>query len=455
MAAAKKPASFDVVQVPINTLKPAEYNPRKASEKEVADVRASLTEFGFVDPIIANSNPKRKNIVIGGHLRLRVALLMGMTSVPVHYVSLDEKRERELNLRLNRNTGSWDWDALAEFDPALLVTAGFTMEELAFNFDLDATEDVVEDEPPPPPENPTSRTGDLWLLGEHRVLCGDSTRTQDVVRLMNGSLADFMFTSPPYNVGVAYSDHDDATAGWEPYGAFLRAAVDAWLPALARGRMIGWNIVSSPKTFPHRQMVMMEDAGLTYVRNIVWNKVGVPFPLWHITRTNPVARNFHPNYTHEFVLLFSTGDIEKGATITLDDLCEHDVFKLHQTAATRDLADNPSATRTGAHGGGDGLNTRARKAHPAAYPVRLPAMFASCLSDVGAVIVDPFLGSGSTLMAAENIGRACFGMEMAPQYVDVIVNRWQNATEKVATLDGGGTFAEVAVERGHKKSRAS
>lgn len=125
------PESYETVFVPAGALNPAPYNPRKATEKEVADVRESITTFGFVEPLVVNCFPGRENVVIGGHLRLRVALLMGMATVPVHYVSLDEKRERELNLRLNKNTGQWDWDILAnEFEIDELRDVGFTDVEI-------------------------------------------------------------------------------------------------------------------------------------------------------------------------------------------------------------------------------------------------------------------------------------------------------------------------------------
>jgi DNA modification methylase len=262
-------------------------------------------------------------------------------------------------------------------------------------------------------------------------MCGDSTDAGSVTLLMGGGLADFLFTSPPYNVGVAYGEHDDATAIWDDYGAFLSAVVRSWLPSLADGRVVGWNILSSPKTFPHRQMALLEEAGCTYLRTMVWQKVGVPVPLWHNTRSNPVARNFHPNPTHEWVLLFSKGPLVKGGPVDPDELLENDVFRVLQSDATRGLPDDPTAGYTGAQ---SNLSTRGRKVHPAAYPVRLPAMFASCLCDVGAVMADPFLGSGTTLIAAEQLGRICYGMEIDPAYCDVIVRRWENFTGKKATL---------------------
>ena len=130
------PASLVVYEVPVADLRPAEYNPRTMTENEANDLRASLREFGFVDPLVINTFPGRENVVIGGHRRLRIAIEMGMASVPVVAQSLDEPQERELNLRLNKNLGSWDWDLLAtNFELPELVFAGFDAADLAFHFD--------------------------------------------------------------------------------------------------------------------------------------------------------------------------------------------------------------------------------------------------------------------------------------------------------------------------------
>jgi ParB-like chromosome segregation protein Spo0J len=128
---------MEIVDVKIEELKEAEYNPRKMSEKQVSDLTESITSFGLVDPIIVNSHSDRYNIVIGGHQRLKIARMLGFATVPVHYVGLELERERELNLRLNK-TGEWDWDALANFDIELLADVGFAKKDLEFHFDLDS-----------------------------------------------------------------------------------------------------------------------------------------------------------------------------------------------------------------------------------------------------------------------------------------------------------------------------
>ncbi len=133
-----------IEEVDINKLTPSEYNPRKASDKEWGDLRASLKKFGFVDPIIVNKNKDRENVIIGGHFRVEVAKKMGIERVPVVYVDLDIERERELNLRLNKNSGQWDWGLLANFDEGLLREVGFSDNEMKKLFQEDKVEGEEE-----------------------------------------------------------------------------------------------------------------------------------------------------------------------------------------------------------------------------------------------------------------------------------------------------------------------
>lgn len=185
-----------IVEVEVGRLRPSEYNPRMMTENEVKDLTESIRRFGLVDPLLVNRHSGRENVVIGGHQRLKIASSLGFSTVPVVFLDLDEKRERELNLRLNRNLGGWDWDLLANFDKELLLDVGFEEPELNKYFQID----IVEDDVPEPRPNPNVKLGDLFQLGNHRLLCGDATKKEDVERLMDGQKADMVFTDPPYGV---------------------------------------------------------------------------------------------------------------------------------------------------------------------------------------------------------------------------------------------------------------
>jgi len=167
-----------IVRVPVNELKASAYNPRKWDEKAIADMKESITRFGLVDPLLVNGAPERKNIVIGGHLRLKVATILGFTEVPVVYLNIPEiEKEKELNLRLNKNVGAWDEELLKAFDTNLLLDVGFTPDELNGFFDdiLEVADDGFKvDEELAKIVTPETKPGDIYQLGDHRLICGDS-----------------------------------------------------------------------------------------------------------------------------------------------------------------------------------------------------------------------------------------------------------------------------------------
>jgi ParB-like chromosome segregation protein Spo0J len=199
--------------IPVGDLQFADYNPRAASKKEAAELKKSLERFGFVEPVVVNSAPKRKNIIIGGHFRVRTAKDLGIKEVPVHYVKIsEEKKERELNLRLNKNLGHWDAELLVEFDENLLLDVGFESDELDSMFaDLKLDdENEKDDDVPEVSEKSDTKVGEIWKLGRHRIMCGDATNAEHVKALMDGQKADVVFTDPPYNVN--YKGHGQKTS---------------------------------------------------------------------------------------------------------------------------------------------------------------------------------------------------------------------------------------------------
>lgn len=193
-----------IVKLNVRDLKPAEYNPRKWSEESVKNLKKSIEEFGLVDPIIVNAAPKRKNIVIGGHFRLKIAKDLGFKEVPVVYVNVpDIKKEQELNLRLNKNLGDWDWDLLANIDDEILTEVGFSSEELDNFFGLQE-DDFDSEKEYNSIDTPRTQLGDLFQLGDHRLLCGDSEKTESFKKLLGEEKSQLVFTDPPYNVGYDY-----------------------------------------------------------------------------------------------------------------------------------------------------------------------------------------------------------------------------------------------------------
>jgi len=212
--------NLKIIQVKISELKSADYNPRKWSEEAIKGLSESIQKFGLVDPIIVNCAPERKNIVIGGHFRLKVAKDLGFKEIPVVYVNIpDIEKEKELNLRLNKNTGEWDWNLLAKFDENFLSDVGFSSEELDDIFDVEINPEIFDLQKELDKldiKNIEFKNGDIYQLGVNRLMCGNSMNEEDVLKLMSKEKADFCFTDPPYilNYLTGKKKHGKATEGF-------------------------------------------------------------------------------------------------------------------------------------------------------------------------------------------------------------------------------------------------
>lgn len=191
-----------IEHVSIDLLQSASYNPRRWDAQAIADLKDSITKFGIVDPLLVNSAPERRGIVIGGHFRLSVIKELGITEVPVVYINIpDIEKEKELNIRLNKNTGEWDFDLLAKFDETFLSGAGFSSEDLDEIFAIEETPEQFDLEKELKKlniDNIDIKKGDVYDLNGSRMMCGDSTIEADTLKLMEGHKADMCFTNPPY-----------------------------------------------------------------------------------------------------------------------------------------------------------------------------------------------------------------------------------------------------------------
>ena len=438
---AKVPAELRVEMVPIDDVRPLRRNPRVG---DVDRVRASIRRWGQYVPIIVRA--ETGEIVKGNHTHAALKA-EGADVVAIVRRSISSDAEAEA-LAIADNVASdeatWNVGLLSEIlkgdgieiDATLLdpVRIGEIHVEAAAIAAADAGRalgNLADVDTPPTPARPTTRKGDVI-----RLVCGDSSDAAVVQTAVDaiGAPVDLVFTSPPYNVRVDYGDEtSDETKPWPEYRAMLEAVVGAWLPHLAAGRMLCWNIGSTASVHPHRQSVMLEELGLTYVRELVWKKVGVPLPKWHVTTRAPVARRFTPNPIHELVYVFSKGPIALGPPLdAIDETAQHDVFSVSQAAATRDVPDDETGGRTGAKQS-QGLKTRSRKKHPAPFPAQLVAPFAVHLTAPGEVIADPFAGAGTVALVAEQRERRAVMAEIDPGFCDVAIERWETLTGRKAT----------------------
>ncbi len=388
-----------IVETKLSDLIFAEYNPRQLSKEQFQQIKDSITRFGIVDPIIVNSNKDRKNIIIGGHQRVKVALEMGIDTVPCHFVNLTRDKERELNIRLNKNTGEWDWEILAgAFDVDELIEWGFSEDELSFP-DPPAIEGLTDEDAIPEVVEPITKPGDLWLLGEHRVLCGDATISTDVDRLMDGEKADMVFTDPPY--GVDYSSMNktmyyvNGKKGKPRDKIIGDSSTDIYpevLPVL-NDVCNGPIYIFCGAGKESALLKAINDNRINLINTLVWDKQRFG--------GQAIAANYKPCFELFYYLI---GKNKKRAWCGPNN--EQTIWRLKR--------DNIS------------------EFHPTQKPVELSEK-AIRNHSVG-LVLDLFLGSGSTLIACEKTNRKCYGMELDPHYCDVIVKRWEEFTGKKAEL---------------------
>lgn len=385
--------SQEYAQAKLGELKPHPRNPRQG---DVGAIYQSIEANGFYGAIVAQ---RSTGYILAGNHRYKAAAEAGAKTVPVIWVDVDDETAVRVLLADNRTNdlASYDnavlADILAELasGPGLEGTGydGDDLDQLLTDLAGDEPKQVVEDEAPEPPADPVTKPGDLWLLGEHRVLCGDSTKPEDVARLMAGEKAGLVFTDPPY--GIDFQSNMRAKSP-----KFERLANDDRIiniaPALHDVMTQGTAAYVCTRWDVYPAWLQMLD-GFAIKNLVVWYKRGGGL--------GDLANTYSPS--HEFIIVAHLG------TAPLRAKRYPDVWDI----------------------GRDSVN---EYQHPTQKPVAVPGRAIESHSDIGAVVVDFFLGSGSTLIAAEQLGRKCYGVEISPAYCDVIVQRWENLTGKKAVL---------------------
>ena len=395
--------------LPVSVLKPAEYNPRKKlkpGDKEYKKIKASIEEFGFADPLVINSDMT----IIGGHQRLTVAQDLGYTEVPCAVVDVDKDREKALNIALNKITGQWDEEMLAnllkDLDTVKFNTdlTGFDRSEIEDLFSNIYDKKVKEDNFDVDSElkQPCfSKLGDLWLLGKHRVICGDSTGEEVYTRLMDGQRANIVLTDPPYGVDVqetAGKIQNDNLPDAEFYDFLLSAFRCMYTNLADDGSIYIWHADTKGLIFRRAY----EDAGFYLSGCCIWKK-------------NALVLGRSPyQWIHEPCLY---GWKKAGKHQWYSDRKQTTVWEY----------DKPKSSPL----------------HPTTKPVTLMAYPLKNSSMTNGIILDPFLGSGSTLIACCETDRVCRGIELDPKFVDCIVKRYIEWA--------GGKYDDVFVIRDGQK----
>jgi DNA modification methylase len=409
----KPDPALNIEQIPIDELRPDPANPRRIGDEELDALGRSLRQFGFVQPVLAR---REDRAVIGGHQRLLAARRLGLATVPVTFLDLSIEQSRLLNLALNKISGSWDEQLLARLLADLnasqnvdLTLSGFGEDEIrdlmrsletrekkerVEDFDLDsALEDAAR--------TPRSKPGDLWALDEHRLLCGDATKPEDVERLLAGAKANMAFTDPPYNVSLG--DHGGQQRGTRR----RRIANDSMDPISWETFVRAWsrNLIScvdgalyvcmSSKELPLVSRVLAEEGG-HWSDTIIWRK-----DRFVLGRAD-YQRSYEPLWY---------GWREGASHHWCGDRDQDDVWEI----------DRPSDAPL----------------HPTMKPLPLMERAIANSSASGDLVLDLFAGSGSTLIACERTGRRCAALELDPRYVDVVLARWERFSGSVAERIGG------------------
>jgi DNA modification methylase len=430
--------NIKIEYVSIESLKVNDKNPRKWSEEQKAQLKESIKRFGNVDPIIVNAHDDRKNIIVGGHFRVEACKELGYKNMPVVFVNLTPEKEIELNLRLNRNQGEFDLDMLAEFDSALLLDIGFTSEDIDDIFptvkneeqfdlqkELDKLDITVE-----------AKKGEVYDLDGSRLMIGDSTIESDMLKLMGENKADIVLTDPPYILDYLKGKgrgKDGPTVGFgsKKNRRYLETDVlpdnfsDLWMANVAKVQKPDFSIIifENPKNL--RTIWNALEVHWKYRNTITWhvpnrmqgfsasNKFFNKTDIALVGSSGEVNLNLEPEeglFQNEYEnAIFATSGkphfepYEKGKKICPTDFISH-------TAADKKSSGQEIIFGT--------------------KPIELLIPYLKVLTKRNDLILEPFGGSGSTLIASVKMGRRCFIMEKSHVYAEVIMNRWEKETGK-------------------------
>jgi DNA modification methylase len=409
------------VEVPISQLKPAEYNPRKWSEKATEDLTENIKKFGFVVPIVVNSAKNRKNIVIGGHFRLEIAKRLGYKKIPIIYVNIpDEKREKELNLRLNRNVGEWDFDLLKKFDVDLLMDVGFDDSDLGHIWDenLGVDDDKFDlEEEVKKIGKPKTKLGDIITLGVHRLCCGDSTDIEVVGKLVGSCKADMLNFDPIYNIGLDYNKGIGTRGKYGGKASDKKSDVDyrAFLKkvfqnGIAFCKSDFHSFCWCDQTYIGMLQDLYKELGIVNRRVCLWIK----------NSHNPTPQVAF-NKSFESCVYGTKGKPYLSSVHNLNEILNKEIGTGNRVSDDiMDLFDIWLVKRVSGQ----------KYEHPTQKPPTLYEKALRRCSKPGDIILDLFAGSGSQLVAAEQLKRRAFLCEIDPVFCDVIVERYKQLTGK-------------------------
>ncbi|MBI4080267.1 MAG: DNA modification methylase [Candidatus Levybacteria bacterium] len=436
------PNNLHIVQVPLNVLKPASYNPRKWSEAQIETLKESIRRFSIVDPLICNNSPGRENVVIGGHFRLKVAKDLGYKEVPVIYVTLPLEKEKELNLRLNQNLGEFDFKLLAEFGENLLKDFGFSSEELDEIFQIDPTPEIFNLQKELEKldiKEISIQKRDVYEIDGSRLMCGDSTIETDMLKLMGNEKADMCFTDPPYLLSYLSGKkrHGKATEGFglKRDRKYLETDIlpdnftELWMANVAKVQKPDFSIIvfENPKNL-----------------RTIWNELEKHWKYrntitWHLpNRVQGFSAKYKFFNKADIALVGTKGNVALNLELESDELFQNEYenalfatsgkpywegYQKGKKICPTDFIEFIAADEKSS---GQAIIFGTK-------PLEILIPYLKVLTKREDLVVEPFGGSGSTLIASIKLGRRCYAMEKSPVYAEVIKRRWERTANKVAT----------------------
>ena len=379
----------------ISTIKPYENNPRKLSEQAIQKVAMSLKEYGFRQPIVVDKNM----VIVAGHTRYRASKKLGLKQVPISVIdNLSEEQINAYRIADNRTAEESEWDnELLKMEIKDLEAKDFKLNLLGFNDEqlnnilFEEKQGLTdEDEVPETPEEPISKLGDIWKLGNHRVMCGNSVDYEDVHKLMNNKIADLVNTDPPY--GVSYQSNMRTKS--DKFDVIKNDDKILDITPMIDKFSKGWVFIWTTWKVIDKWLENTKSFGFP-TNMVVWHKGGGGI--------GDLKKTFLTDY--EMALVFNRGAELCGKRIG-------SVWSLQKDKAIK-------------------------YKHPTQKPVELSVEAIDKTTNPKSIVMDLFLGSGSSLIACEKMDRICYGMEIDPKYCDVIIKRWENFTGKKAELENG------------------
>lgn len=447
----------------LSELKPAAYNPRKAlkpGDEEYEKLAASIEKHGYIDPIVINED----GTIIGGHQRRTVMMDLGYEEAEVIIVSLPDKNDEiAANIALNQISGEFEKDALMglliqlESDGYDTMAAGFTTNDLSELFaEIDLTQEANDDHydvdkalEEAKEAEPVTKYGDIWQLGEHRLMCGDATDFSDIGILMAGSEADLILTDPPYNVDYEAKDKSlersykrnttrttneilNDKMGEDEFYNFLYRIFSNYCDVAKEGAAV-YVFHADSEGLAFRQA--FDAAGFKLAEVLIWEKnqfvIGRQDYHW---RHEPILYGWKEGAGHYFI------DDRSQDTVFIEDDIDFKAMKKDDLVAYIERIREAFMSRTSVQ-----FEKKPARSdmHPTMKPVALVGRLMANSSRRGEIVADFFGGSGTTLIAAEQLGRVAYLMEINPKYCDVIVNRWEEFTgRKAIRVRGGDAYGQ-------------